>query len=372
LLDVVRNWIEDMRKYISIGIMQNNIEDYCIDLTSSKFSDFEYQKARQLQHCHIIVLNPQDLYTYIHTSRVVQKAVEVVQGEEQAHLVSELQGHVMKCVRDQNGNHVIQKCIERSPPATIQFIIDDFVGQVVPLATHPYGCRVIQRILENCGHSQVIEMLKEIVLCTQDLVHDQYGNYVVQHVLEHGQPDDRTQILSRLRGQLVAMAQHKFASNVVEKLLQFSTPETRPIILNEFTGESAGQPAILVMMRDAYGNYVIQKALDVCQGADRDRLISCIREHLATVRKFVYGKHIIAHIEKLLEGPKADGRDGKNGRYPSHPGAGDAKHMHMQGMPGLHGMPGHGMSSHGMPGHGIQGHGMQGMQGHTYLTPHMQ
>ena len=59
-------------------------------------------------------------------------------------MVLELEGSIMKCVRDQNGNHVIQKCIECVPQEMIQFIIKTFYGQVVPLSTHPYGCRVIQ------------------------------------------------------------------------------------------------------------------------------------------------------------------------------------------------------------------------------------
>jgi len=96
------------------------------------------------------------------------------------------------------------------------------------------------------------------------------------------------------------MSQHKFASNVVEKLLQFSDAETRARILDEVTGnQPSGAPSVLDMMRDAYGNYVVQKALDVCEGVDRARLIAAIREHLPAVRKFTYGKHIIAHIEKL-------------------------------------------------------------------------
>ena len=64
--------------------------------------------------------------------------------EQQISLVSELDGYVMHCVRDQNGNHVIQKCIECIAPEHIQFIISAFRGQVVTLSTHPYGCRVIQ------------------------------------------------------------------------------------------------------------------------------------------------------------------------------------------------------------------------------------
>jgi pumilio RNA-binding family len=89
----------------------------------------------------------------------------------------------MKCVRDQNGNHVIQKCIEKIPPNLTQFIVDAFQGQVYAQATHPYGCRVIQRILEHCTEQQQDLILEEIVRTTPSLVQDQYGNYVIQHVL---------------------------------------------------------------------------------------------------------------------------------------------------------------------------------------------
>lgn len=70
--------------------------------------------------------------------------MEVVDVDQQTQMVSELDGAVMKCVRDQNGNHVIQKCIECVPQDRIQFIVTSFYGQVVALSTHPYGCRVIQ------------------------------------------------------------------------------------------------------------------------------------------------------------------------------------------------------------------------------------
>lgn len=68
----------------------------------------------------------------------------MVDVDQQSQMVSELSGAIMKCVRDQNGNHVIQKCIECVPQDRIQFIVSSFYGQVVALSTHPYGCRVIQ------------------------------------------------------------------------------------------------------------------------------------------------------------------------------------------------------------------------------------
>ena len=72
------------------------------------------------------------------------QAIEVVELDQQTKMVAELDGHIMRCVRDQNGNHVIQKCIECIPEDAIQFIVSTFYDQVVTLSTHPYGCRVIQ------------------------------------------------------------------------------------------------------------------------------------------------------------------------------------------------------------------------------------
>lgn len=68
----------------------------------------------------------------------------MVDTDMRAKMAAELDGSVMKCIHDQNGNHVIQKCIECIPQDGIQFIISSFLGQVVTLSTHPYGCRVIQ------------------------------------------------------------------------------------------------------------------------------------------------------------------------------------------------------------------------------------
>lgn len=56
-------------------------------------------------------------------------------------MVRELDGHVLKCVKDQNGNHVVQKCIECVQPQSLQFIIDAFKGQVSSF--HSRGCELL-------------------------------------------------------------------------------------------------------------------------------------------------------------------------------------------------------------------------------------
>jgi hypothetical protein len=191
---------------------------------------------------------------------------------------------------------------------------------------------------------------------------------VVQHVLEHGEYNDRQAILRQLHGHIVGMSQHKFASNVVEKLLQLSDSETRTMMLNEITGTHMGSPAVLVMMKDPYGNYVIQKALDVCHARERERLVNAIREHLHAVRKLTYGKHIMAHIEKL-EAQASHGKMGRSGGAMSKT-TGFLGPVGGSNMAGGMGALGGGMGGMGFGGLGDMGT-MSGLPGYQNHVPSM-
>ncbi|XP_076790226.1 pumilio homolog 1 isoform X11 [Arvicanthis niloticus] len=233
--------------------------------------------------------------------RVIQKALEFIPSDQQVinEMVRELDGHVLKCVKDQNGNHVVQKCIECVQPQSLQFIIDAFKGQVFALSTHPYGCRVIQRILEHCLPDQTLPILEELHQHTEQLVQDQYGNYVIQHVLEHGRPEDKSKIVAEIRGNVLVLSQHKFASNVVEKCVTHASRTERAVLIDEVCTMNDGpHSALYTMMKDQYANYVVQKMIDVAEPGQRKIVMHKIRPHIATLRKYTYGKHILAKLEK--------------------------------------------------------------------------
>ncbi|XP_014436332.3 pumilio homolog 2 isoform X3 [Pelodiscus sinensis] len=239
--------------------------------------------------------------------RVIQKALESISPDQQNEMVKELDGHVLKCVKDQNGNHVVQKCIECVQPQSLQFIIDAFKGQVFVLSTHPYGCRVIQRILEHCTAEQTLPILEELHQHTEQLVQDQYGNYVIQHVLEHGRPEDKSKIVSEIRGKVLALSQHKFASNVVEKCVTHASRAERALLIDEVCCQNDGpHSALYTMMKDQYANYVVQKMIDMAEPAQRKIIVHKIRPHITTLRKYTYGKHILAKLEKYYLKNSAD------------------------------------------------------------------
>lgn len=200
------------------------------------------------------------------------------------------------------------------------------------LSTHPYGCRVLQRCLEHLPEDQTRPLMDELHKYTINLMQDQFGvcrmhfsnnatinsflqNYVIQFILEHGQPQDKALVINKLRGQMLQMARHKFASNVCEKALVTTDIANRNSLIDEImTPKQDGVSPIITMMKDQFASeylttilcifaypllsadYVLQRALSVSEGEQRELLISKIRPHLATMRRYssAYSKHLLS------------------------------------------------------------------------------
>jgi len=249
--------------------------------------------------------------------RVVQKALETLDDEAMSRLVQEFRGNVVTCIHDQNGNHVIQKCVEvlsnkakrgnATAASEMEFIINDVLDDTASLSCHPYGCRVLQRILEHCLLPQQFRALDEILECHGDLLDDQYGNYVIQHVLQFGRDSDRESILNLVvQGGLLTLSRQKFASNVVEKLLKYGSPIQRNKIVIEMlkpSGEGTSEvdgsttSVVLLMVRDAYANYVVQTILDVLsEGEEKVKLLKELNDHADQLRNYTFAKHIVTKL----------------------------------------------------------------------------
>ncbi len=92
---------------------------------------------------------------------------------------------------------------------------------------------------------------------------------MIQHCIQYGTPAERLQIVTQLAPQIVAMSTHKFASNVVEKCLIFCSVAERDVLIKSMLGASnaSSEPGngaeeedpLQQMMKDQFGNYVVQK-----------------------------------------------------------------------------------------------------------------
>lgn len=210
-------------------------------------------------------------------------------------MVKELEKDVLKTVQDQNGNHVIQKVIERVPMEHIQVVVESFRGHIGRLAVNSYGCRVVQRLLEKVPEPQRRFVLIELYAEGAKLITDSYGNYVTQHVIEHGLPEDRAKIVSLITAQFLVFSKHKFASNVVERCLTCGDDEQRREVVNAFIAkDQRGENNLLTLLKDGYGNYVIQKLLETLNREDYDVFVDALKPELEKAKKVISGKQIVS------------------------------------------------------------------------------
>ena len=117
----------------------------------------------------------------------------------------------------------------------------------------------MQKCIDGADPKQKITLTLEIAQHTQTFVKNPYGNYVVQYVLELKSIEVNKKIGQQLLGSLLTLGKEKFSSNVIEKCLEHNSPEIKEAMVLEILSADSFYEFLL----DQYGNYVIQKSLQV-------------------------------------------------------------------------------------------------------------
>jgi pumilio RNA-binding family len=285
------------------------IVPHATDLTSDAFGNYVVQKtvdfATDSQRAQLFAQLKGQLFplsVHMYGCRVVQRLIERSTLKEQVLTAEELRGHVIECVEDQNGNHVIQKLIEKLPSQRlVEFIVSEFLGHISVMAVHCYGCRVVQRLLEKLDPEDSRSLVAEILANLWQLAQDQYGNYVVQHVLVHGTSQSRSVIVQVIASHIIDFSCHKFASNIAEKaLLSCEDQASRDLLIGAVIGSGGTDAPLHVLMKDRFANYVIQRCIELSQGAQKQTLVEMLRAHLPALKRVIYGKHIATAIERII------------------------------------------------------------------------
>lgn len=302
-------------------VIFNEIRDEAIALADDVFGNYVIQKffehGTKTQKDVLVEQftgKMEQLSLEMYACRVIQRAFECIEEQQKVALVQELSHCVLHMIKDQNGNHVIQKAIERIPIDKLPFILGSLNEQIYHLSTHSYGCRVIQRLLEYGSLKDQDQILDELDQFIPYLIQDQYGNYVIQHILQHGGEhtnihigSTKQNIVDIVSKSVVEYSKHKFASNVVEKTMLFGSDSQKRQIMDRILPKSLDHAAhlednapLILMMRDQYANYVVQKLVGVAQGEDKKLIVVAIRSYLDRLNKVnALGNRHLASVEKL-------------------------------------------------------------------------
>ncbi|ODV91821.1 hypothetical protein CANCADRAFT_22238 [Tortispora caseinolytica NRRL Y-17796] len=296
-----------------LDIIYSETKDRFVELMTDPFGNYLCQK--------LIYYTDEDQLTVIvkncvphlipiafnqYGTRALQKMIESLKSPYQVSLIiNALKGSVVELIRDLNGNHVIQKCLNCLSHEQAQFIYDVVGKNCVVVGTHRHGCCVLQRCIDHASPEQKDQLVAVIVRNALSLVQDQFGNYVTQYVLDLGLSKYINPLIEEFLGHICEMSLQKFSSNVMEKCIRISEPSQRSAIIREIlVAEKLDQ-----LLRDSYGNYVVQTAIDSADLSLRAELIDTIKPLLPVIRNTPYGRRIYSKIGGLPPQPAASGMD---------------------------------------------------------------
>ncbi|KAF9701988.1 hypothetical protein EKO04_000277 [Ascochyta lentis] len=230
-----------------------------------------------------------------HGTRALQKMIEFISTEEQTQIIIQaLAGQVVDLIQDLNGNHVIQKCLNHLKSAEAQFIFDAVGEHCITVGTHRHGCCVLQRCIDHASGFQKVDLVRQITAHSFHLVQDPFGNYVVQYILDLNDPNFTTPMCLGFKGKIAELSMQKFSSNVIEKCIRCAEMSTKATMIEELLDVEQLER----LMRDSYGNYVIQTALEFAPPELCLHLMEAMRPILPQIRQTPYGRRIQTKVQE--------------------------------------------------------------------------
>ena len=209
-------------------------------------------------------------------------------------IIQALSGQVVDLIQDLNGNHVIQKCLNHLSSEEAQFIFDAVGEHCVIVGTHRHGCCVLQRCIDHASGHQKSDLIRHITGHSIRLVQDPFGNYVVQYILDLNDPLFTAPMCRGFKGRIAELSRQKFSSNVIEKCIRCADMPSKAMMIEELLDlEQLEQ-----LMRDSYGNYVIQTALEFAPPELCMHLIEAMRPILPSIRQTPYGRRIMSKVQE--------------------------------------------------------------------------
>ena len=251
--------------------LYNNLEELITDPYANYFCKrfFTYlnQKDRidflKKIEKSIVKLSSNSIGTY-----PIQTIIEHVGSKnEKVIIISAIKDHIKELSIDPFGSHVLEKLLTCFEEEFISFIYDYAYDNFLNLANNNNGICIVKKILSFTHKKTLHDKLKIIVKENAlQLIKHPYANFVIQVVIECW--SDYKEILDLFDKKYFMLSLEKYASNVVERCI-----EKDEDILNNYINEIVNSNHIYDVMRSNYGNYVIQKALKLSKGENKNKLV---------------------------------------------------------------------------------------------------
>ena len=289
----------------------HNIENVLFDIINHQFGNYVIQKFFDIminQKNKTLITSffakiQNELFKISVNSygtRVFQKALEKLDESNYENFETEelntiihnlIEKHLFPLCFDKNGNHVFQKIIRLYPKTKNDFIYNQLNQSAIEICKLKQGATILQTSLKYANESQKSSLLHTILDDISTLINDEYGNYIIQFILELKEKEFNQIIYNYITKNTLSLSKKKFSSNVIDKSIIQDDELSIKLIKHMLDSK-----VIPEMIKDQYGNYVIQKALSVTNGSIFMSIIKQIQPVVQTLKQSNIGRKIYEHL----------------------------------------------------------------------------
>ena len=304
----IQNFFEQIKPEL-INLIEHQFGNYVIQ----KFLEILIlQENKQLINDFISIINKNDkLYEIsinIYGTRVIQKTLEKLIDNNNNYKIATpeiinsikklIENHLYDLCCDKNGNHVYQKLLKvfiNENEYKNDFLYDNLTDISLNVALLQQGATIFNTALNLCNLKQKEKICLKIIDNIEKLINDKYGNYSVQAIINNLENEKNLiePIYLYISDNIVNLSKQKCSSNVIDTFIMKKNDYSKKLV-----DDMIKNNIIKDIIKDQYGNYVVQKALSISDKDTINNIAKQIKPIIPELLESNIGKKI---YEKLKE-----------------------------------------------------------------------
>jgi hypothetical protein len=230
-----------------------------------------------------------------HGTRVVQVFVEQIKSNNQLLIsfTNNLIPIMPKIITDLNGSFVLIHYATVIDFPNNNIIFNFLANNIIEVSRKSYSCSALQKCIDIGNEIQRNLLLESISKNSKYLILNQFGNYVIQFVITKNIVNINDKIIEGFLDNIIFLAKQKYSSNVIEKCFDFCSQEMRNKIIDKLSDENI----IKDLLKDMYGNYVLQKTLNMIFDDNKKKFfINIIGSEINNLISLPFGHKLIKKL----------------------------------------------------------------------------
>ena len=234
-------------------------------------------------------------------TRVIQKTLEkltdnnyskIETPELDFHIKNLISKHLYDLCCDKNGNHVYQKLLKAfysEKDNKNDFLYDYLSDIALDVALLQQGATIFTTALSLSNYKQKEKVCLKIINNIDKLVNDKYGNYSVQAIINKLEKENNLiePIYVYISDNIVELSKQKCSSNVIDTFIMKKDDFSKRLV-----NDMIAKNVIPDIIKDQFGNYVIQKAMSICDSETFNKIVEQIRPIIPELLESNIGKKV--------------------------------------------------------------------------------